>query len=329
MTANTTANTTASTTAGTTAGTTVATTAGTTAGMSVATSAGLLDALGGAHERAQGEVRIVSLVPSLTELLFDLDLGSSLVGRTGFCVHPRDGVRRVPKVGGTKDVDIAKVRAAAPTHLVVNIDENERPLVDALRGFVPNVIVTHPVEVTDNLALYRLLGRVFDRDARAAGLCAALQRELDASLALSFDEARVLYLIWRNPWMTIGAQTYIAKMLATVGLRAVAPPSGARYPQLDFDDFGADRFDAVLLSSEPYRFGPEHIAELGADPRVGNRPAMLIDAEMTSWYGSRAIAGLRYLREFRRAFDAERSHRARSSGTRNGRGRPPMKDAER
>ena len=84
------------------------------------------DALGCVHERARGEVRIVSLVPSLTELLFALDLGPSLAGRTGFCIHPREGVRAVPKVGGTKDVDVAKVRAAAPTHLVVNVVEQIR-----------------------------------------------------------------------------------------------------------------------------------------------------------------------------------------------------------
>ena len=118
------------------------------------------DALGCVHERARGEVRIVSLVPSLTELLFALDLGPSLAGRTGFCIHPREGVRAVPKVGGTKDVDVAKVRAAAPTHLVVNVDENERALVDELRAFVPSVIVTHPIEVEDNFALYRLFGHV-------------------------------------------------------------------------------------------------------------------------------------------------------------------------
>ena len=268
------------------------------------------DALGCVHERADGDVRIVSLVPSLTELLFDLDLGSQVVGRTGFCVHPRDGVRGVPKVGGTKDVDVAKVRAAAPTHVVVNIDENERPVVDALRDFVPNVIVTHPVEVADNLALYELFGAVFGREARAAELSAALRREIDATLALSFDEARVLYLIWRNPWMTIGPQTYIAKMLAAVGLLAVAPQSGARYPRMEFDEFGAGGYDAVLLSSEPYRFGPEHAEALRADPRTGGKPVLLIDAEMTSWYGSRAIAGLRYLREYRRSFDARRGDRA-------------------
>ncbi len=265
------------------------------------------DALGCAHPRARGEVRIVSLVPSLTELLFDLGLGARLVGRTGFCIHPREGVRGVPKVGGTKDVDVAKVRAASPSHLVVNIDENERAVVDELRAFVPGVIVTHPVEVEDNFALYRLFGHVFDREERAEALCGALQRELDAARAVRFDELRVLYLIWRKPWMTITAQTYIARMLATVGLRAVAPASQARYPVLDLGAFGANNFDTVLLSSEPYRFAPAHVDELRAELRLNDLAVVPIDGEMTSWYGSRAIAGLRYLREFRRSLDLARA----------------------
>ncbi len=216
------------------------------------------DALGCRHERARGEVRIVSLVPSLTELLFELDLGPSLVGRTGFCIHPREGVRGVPKVGGTKDVDVAKVRAAAPSHLIVNVDENARAVVDELRAFVPSVIVTHPIEVEDNFGLYRLLGQVFDREERAAALCDALQRELDAVRTGSFDELRVLYLIWRKPWMTIAARTYIARMLATVGLRAVAPPSGARYPEVDLGEFGAAalRRCAAVQRAVPLRAGP-------------------------------------------------------------------------
>ncbi|MBS1216709.1 MAG: periplasmic binding protein, partial [Proteobacteria bacterium] len=102
----------------------------------------LRDAAGTLHTPATGNVRIVSLVPSITELVVDLGLGRELVGRTGFCVHPRDAVRRIPKVGGTKDVDLDKLRALAPTHVVVNVDENRKETADALREFVPHVIVT-------------------------------------------------------------------------------------------------------------------------------------------------------------------------------------------
>lgn len=264
----------------------------------------LVDATGIRHAPARVDVRIVSLVPSLTELLFDLDLGGSVVGRTGFCVHPREALRGIPKVGGTKDVDIERVRALSPTHLVVNVDENEKPTVDALRAHVPNVIVTHPVAVEDNLALYRLFGGIFGRQDQASRLCDALAGAFDEVRAGDFAPLRVLYLIWRRPWMTVGPDTYIARMLARVGLRAVAPESARRYPEVDPEGFDASRFDAVLLSTEPYRFGAPHVRELADDPWIGGRPVVLVDGEMTSWYGSRAIAGLRYLAGFRRLLDA-------------------------
>jgi len=103
------------------------------------------DILGQQHAAAPN-ARIVSLVPSITELLCDLGLAPQLVGRTGFCIHPADVVRNIPKVGGTKDVNIEKIRKLAPTHLVVNIDENEKPTVDKLAEFVPNIVVTHPID---------------------------------------------------------------------------------------------------------------------------------------------------------------------------------------
>jgi ABC-type Fe3+-hydroxamate transport system substrate-binding protein len=258
------------------------------------------DVLGTAHGRAAADARIVSLVPSITELLFALDLGAQVVGRTGFCLHPRAAVRDLPKVGGTKDVDLARLRALAPTHVIVNVDENTRECVDALRTFVPAVIVTHPNAPEDNLALYRLLGGVFDRDTQAAALCAALERELAACRAAAFVPERVLYLCWKGPWITVAADTYIARTLAAVGWQVLHPPGGfagaARYPAIDLDAEVA-RVGRVLLSSEPYRFTDVHVRELQS--RFPAVRVQWIDAEMTSWYGVRAIAGLRGLRDLR------------------------------
>ena len=124
------------------------------------------DALHTAHNRAPA-ARIVSLVPSITELLCDLGLAPQLVGRTGFCVHPAAVVAAIPKVGGTKDVNIEKIRKLAPTHLVVNIDENEKPTVELLAEFVPHVVITHPLAPRDNLALARLMGGIFGAEAAA------------------------------------------------------------------------------------------------------------------------------------------------------------------
>ena len=143
----------------------------------------LRDAAGSVHVPAHADARIVSLVPSITELVCDLGLAAKLVGRTGFCVHPQQIVRGIPKVGGTKTVDIDKVRALRPTHVILNIDENEKPLAETLAGFVPHLIVTHPLAPLDNLALYRLIGGIFGREREAADLCTTFQGAHDALAA--------------------------------------------------------------------------------------------------------------------------------------------------
>lgn len=238
-------------------------------------------------------MRIVSLVPSLTELVCALGLGEALVGRTGFCVHPKDLVRRIPKVGGTKDVNLAKVRALAPTHVVLNVDENRKETADELATFVPNLVVTHPLGPLDNLALYRQFGRTFGREREAEDLCARFQAAYDEARALRLPSRRVLYLIWKDPWMTVSRDTYISRTLALFGLETVPEVASERYPKLD--DLRSVDAELALLSSEPYRFRDLHVAEVAG---ITGKPALLVDGEMTSWYGPRAIAGLDYMAKF-------------------------------
>ena len=139
----------------------------------------MMDALGQRHAPCAGPARIVSLVPSLTELVCDLGLAGQLVGRTGFCIHPKATLRSITKVGGTKDVNIARLRELAPTHVIVNIDENRRDCVEEIAGFVPHVIVTHPCSPEDNVPVYRLLGGIFGCEAEALRLVG----ELEAAIA--------------------------------------------------------------------------------------------------------------------------------------------------
>ncbi|MBY0239707.1 MAG: helical backbone metal receptor [Burkholderiaceae bacterium] len=253
------------------------------------------DAIGQTFAAAPG-ARIVSLVPSITELLCDLGLAPQLVARTGFCIHPADTVRAIPKVGGTKDVNLDKLRKLAPTHVVVNIDENEKPTFDALRAFVPHVVVTHPLAPRDNLDLARLMGGIFCADAAAQAWCQAFEAEYAALQAQPKGPPQtVLYCIWQDPWMSISADTYIARMLAEIGWRI--PDLGpGRYPAFEWNAALVDGIDQVLLSSEPYRFTDVHVDAL--EKQIG-KPVQLVDGEMMSWYGSRALRGLRYLRELR------------------------------
>ncbi len=261
-----------------------------------------VDAAGQTHQRTGDNARIVSLVPSITELLFDLGLGAQVVGRTGFCIHPRDAVRSVPKVGGTKDVKLDALQALKPTHVIVNVDENDLPTVEKIREFAQHVIVTHPNAPEDNISLFQLLGGIFGAQERAEQLTGELQRELEQCSAVAWRPERVLYLIWKGPWMTVASDTYIARTLACVGWRVTTDPGGwagaARYPVVPDLQTAARDVDRVLLSSEPFMFREQHVEELRSQLDV---PVDLIDGEMTSWYGSRAIRGLAYLRDFRAA----------------------------
>jgi ABC-type Fe3+-hydroxamate transport system substrate-binding protein len=267
----------------------------------------LRDSAGVLHAPASA-ARIVSLVPSITELLFDLGLGAQVVGRTGFCIHPEPAVRDLPKVGGTKDVKLEALRALRPTHVIVNVDENEAGAVEAMRRFVPHVVVTHPNAPEDNLALFSLIGALFGAEQRAGELAATLRSELNLCRQSGWPRERVLYLIWKDPWMTIAADTYIARTLACVAWEVTTPPGGwagaARYPQVDDVVAAANAVDRVLLSTEPFLFTEAHAQALRMQVTP---PVLMIDAEMTSWYGSRAIPGLAYLRELRRAASAHRA----------------------
>jgi ABC-type Fe3+-hydroxamate transport system substrate-binding protein len=256
-----------------------------------------VDWAGVAHPPAAMPVRIASLVPSLTELLFALGLGAFVVARTGFCVHPREA-RRVPRIGGTKDPDLARLRELRPTHLVVNVDENRRDVVDAARAFVPHVIVTHPDDPSDNPRLYALFGSIFGREREADALAddfAEALAEADAA-AHRLPRERVLYVIWRKPWMTVSRATYISATLARLRWDTLPARAELRYPELADDAPAWRDAQRILLSTEPFAFMPRDAQALAQ--RLG-KPVELVDGEWASWYGPRAIGGLRALTQLR------------------------------
>ena len=256
---------------------------------------------------ASSTPRIASLVPSLTELAAALGLGGHLVARTGWCIHPADAVRRVAKIGGTKTVNLDKLRRLAPSHVLVNVDENRHETVEAIRAWgaaAPRIVVTHPVDPEDNLVLVAQLAAEFGAvpgvAERAAALRAALQHELALTGPAGRAPRAVLYLIWHGPWMTVAQDTYISRMLARINWRTLpAEPGGAagatRYPALRGDEPWLADVERVLLSSEPFAFGAVHAAEASAlCPQARIEP---VDGELLSWYGARAVAGLAYLRK--------------------------------
>ena len=260
----------------------------------------LTDALGVRHPPVTAPARIVSLVPSITELLFALGLEQQIVGRTHYCIHPQPAIAAIPSVGGTKKIRCARLRALQPTHVILNVDENPRELAERLMADGLQVIVTHPLAPEDNIPLYRLIGGIFNRVAEAENLATQFEQVLAALRQVAWPRRRVLYLIWREPWMGVSRDTYIARMLALVGWETLPAESETRYPTLAMDRSLLDAADLILFSSEPYRFQPADLQAFARDYACPLEKLRLIDGEMTSWYGSRAIQGLRYLGQFAR-----------------------------
>jgi ABC-type Fe3+-hydroxamate transport system substrate-binding protein len=238
--------------------------------------------------------RIVSLVPSQTELLADLGLERETVGITKFCVHPERWFRTKVHVGGTKKLHPDRILALRPDLIIANKEENERPTVTELAARVP-VWVSDVPDLPAALQMISGVGAVTGRMAAATRLLS----ELASATLPPLREGRptVLYLIWREPYMGAGGDTFIHSMLERAGFRNVLAGE-SRYPTLSADTMTGLRPDFIFLSSEPYPFKARHAAELqGTFP--GARTA-LVDGEYFSWYGSRLRLADTYFRTLRR-----------------------------
>jgi iron complex transport system substrate-binding protein len=263
--------------------------------------------------------RIVSLVPSTTESLAALGAAERVVGRTRYCVHPQPWVDSVPACGGTKDPDLAAIAALAPDLIVVNREENKPAHFPALEALAP-LLVGYPRDVDGALADLRALaarvgaesegealverielarqrmhaalrGGPGDANAAAAGLASALPRRTAGESRAAPPRFRYAYLIWRRPWMSVNADTFIHALLAEAGGENVCAAATDRYPKLTLDELIAADPDVLLLASEPYPFEEEHVPEFGP---LALRCA-LVDGELLSWHGARLAQAFPYL----------------------------------
>jgi ABC-type Fe3+-hydroxamate transport system substrate-binding protein len=231
--------------------------------------------------------RIVSLVPSQTELLADLDLDEHLVGITKFCIHPQAWLSPKKITGGTKNFHFDIISALEPDLIIANKEENYEEGINRLKMKYP-VWVSDISTLEDALAMITSLGELTQRKPQAESIIAAID---DAFLkVIRRKPLNVLYLIWRNPWMAAGQATFITDMLDKMGLLNVVPE--ARYPELSSDYIQAMNPDCVFLSSEPYPFREKHIDEIRQILPAAK--IMLVDGEMFSWYGSRLIKAPAY-----------------------------------
>lgn len=253
------------------------------------------DMLGRLLEAPARPRRIVSLVPSQTELLADLGLDEEVVGITKFCVHPQEWFRSKTRVGGTKQLHLEKIAALKPDLIIANKEENERGQIEQLARTTP-VWISDIVHLTDALEMITRVGELCCREAEATRIRKGIEKgfqTLDTRVkSQSGQPLRVAYAIWRQPWMWAGAGTFIHDMLQRCGWEN-ALDNLPRYPEMTLEELAQRKPDLILLSSEPYPFSEKHLPEvLAALPRA--RP-LLVDGEMFSWYGSRLLQAPEYL----------------------------------
>ena len=239
------------------------------------------DQIGTVLELQEIPNRIVCLVPSITELLVDFGLETAIVGCTKFCVHPLHLRSRQKIVGGTKNVRLEKVEQLSPDLIIANKEENTREDVDCLAGHFPTW-VSQVRTVAEAEEMITRLGRLFAAEDRAAAIIAANQKTLK-SHQLPVPQ-KALYLIWREPWMSVGGDTYIHDVMRQLGYENVVGDQ-LRYPTLSVDEIRALAPERIMLSSEPYPFKQEHL-EKWSDI-LPHAEVELVDGEFFSWYGSR------------------------------------------
>lgn len=251
----------------------------------------LIDQMGRSVDLPAPPQRIVSLCPSLTETLVHMGLGGRLVGRTRFCIHPAEEMRRLPHVGGTKDVNMERLRALQPDLVIGEKEENTPEMAAAISAEFP-LLMTDVVDLATADAMLALLGDATGLAAEAKAIADAVAASWGRVEALS-PPVTCLYLIWKNPWMVVGANTFIDSVLEKCGFINLARGLQGRYPMLEEKDFLQLSPQIVLLSTEPFPFKESHVAELQEIASGGK--AMLVDGEMFSWYGSHMVGVENYL----------------------------------
>ncbi len=238
--------------------------------------------------------RIVSLVPSQTELLFDLGLSDEVVGITKFCIHPEEWYRTKTRVGGTKDCMISRIDQLQPDLIIANKEENVKEQIDTLSEKWP-VWVSDINNLEQALDMILQIGRLTGKSQQADKLYSQIQHSFQ-SLITTAIRPRTAYLIWKDPYMTIGGDTFIHSMLDLAGFTNIFKQKN-RYPETHPEELRSLGCEVLLISSEPYPFREKHIEELQA--QLPGTQMLLADGEMFSWYGSRLLKVPAYFQKLR------------------------------
>ena len=236
--------------------------------------------------------RIISLVPSQTELLVALGLRNNIVGITKFCVHPTDLKNEKTIVGGTKNVKFDKIKSLRPDIIICNKEENTEEMVSELNKIAP-VWISDIISIADCTKMIEQLGRIFRVTSKASEIISKINIEVKkhCDFIQSFPAKKVLYLIWKNPYMAAGSGTFIDSLLQENNFENIFTDGSHRYPEVTSKDFL--NADLILLSSEPYPFKQEDVIALADELKT---EVKLVDGEFFSWYGSRLIPAFDYFK---------------------------------
>jgi ABC-type Fe3+-hydroxamate transport system substrate-binding protein len=242
--------------------------------------------------------RIISIVPSQTELLFDLGLDHEIIGLTKFCIHPIEKFAERTKVGGTKKLNIDLIKALEPDLIIGNKEENTQSDIEELAAFFP-IWMSDIFTLDDAIKTINEIGELVDRSPEASYLNHLISAGFNDLRTLALQnkiDKKVAYLIWRKPYMVAGRNTFINDILISNGMTNVI--DAERYPEITIDELKKLDPELVLLSSEPYPFKEKHIEEI--QEALPATKIMLVDGEMFSWYGSRLVKAVQYFFEFQK-----------------------------
>jgi ABC-type Fe3+-hydroxamate transport system substrate-binding protein len=250
-----------------------------------------IDQIGGKVNLHKAPQRIISLVPSQTELLYDLGLEAGVIGITKFCVHPPVWFKTKTRIGGTKEINIDKIHQLRPDLIIANKEENVKEQIEELAKHYP-VWVSDVNNLTEACSMIRQIGEITGTQTLSEKITADIQREFSKlkkdpeSITKAEDKPVTAYLIWHKPYMTAGGDTFINAMMEAAGLDNVFK-NKTRYPETSVEELKNKNINLLLLSSEPYPFKQKHIDELQKE--LPETKIILADGEMFSWYGSRLL----------------------------------------
>jgi ABC-type Fe3+-hydroxamate transport system substrate-binding protein len=254
------------------------------------------DQIGHIFELHEVPKRVISLVPSQTEFLYDLGLDDQVIGITKFCIHPNQWFKNKLRIGGTKTLDLELIRSLKPDLIIANKEENNRPDIEALQKEF--CVWTSDIKTPEgSVDMMTALGKIFNKEEKASAIVEQIKADFDNLNSQNFTKRSALYLIWNEPIMSVGHDTYIHQMLKIAGFNNLLN-NYTRYPSLTLNAMQEFSPEVLLLSSEPFPFKEKHLKFY--QEALPKTQIKLVDGEIFSWYGSRQLKAKEYIKKLRK-----------------------------